>query len=135
MLEFCFPLEPIEFSMHSKRGRLPFKTSPDTIIVTIGDQLEEWSDGKFRSADGEKGTCGEIVKNFDAGEWVESKIGTDYGDRNGEIFRLAMRPADGRSSAVTDSENNRWIRRSGVLTAEAENDRHSDDGNQKVDFK
>ncbi|MCD9561562.1 hypothetical protein HAX54_020844 [Datura stramonium] len=52
-LNLFLPLEPIEFSMHSKRGRLPFKTSPDTIIVTIGDQLEEWSDGKFRSADGE----------------------------------------------------------------------------------
>ncbi|KAH0632990.1 hypothetical protein KY284_035776 [Solanum tuberosum] len=52
-LHLFLPLEPIEFSMHSKRGRLPFKTTPDTIIVTIGDQLEEWSDGKFRSADGE----------------------------------------------------------------------------------
>ncbi|XP_016541316.2 uncharacterized protein LOC107842025 [Capsicum annuum] len=52
-LNLFFPLEPTEFSMHSKRGRLPFKTSLDTIIVTIGDQLEEWSDGKFRSADGE----------------------------------------------------------------------------------
>uniref|UniRef100_A0A3Q7IW12 Non-haem dioxygenase N-terminal domain-containing protein n=1 Tax=Solanum lycopersicum TaxID=4081 RepID=A0A3Q7IW12_SOLLC len=52
-LHLFLPLEPIEFSMHSKRGRLPFNTTPDTIIVTIGDQLEEWSDGKFRSADGE----------------------------------------------------------------------------------
>lgn len=39
-LNLFLPLEPIEFSMHSKRGRFPFKTSPDTIIVTIGDQLE-----------------------------------------------------------------------------------------------
>ncbi|KAJ8533149.1 hypothetical protein K7X08_016038 [Anisodus acutangulus] len=39
-LNLYLPLEPIEFSMKKKRGRLPFKTSPDTIIVTIGDQLE-----------------------------------------------------------------------------------------------
>ncbi|OIT06769.1 PREDICTED: uncharacterized protein LOC109223060 [Nicotiana attenuata] len=52
-LNLYLPLEPLEFSVHSKRGRLPFITSPDTIIVTIGHQLEEWSDGKFRSADGE----------------------------------------------------------------------------------
>ncbi|XAR68725.1 hypothetical protein NMG60_11000079 [Bertholletia excelsa] len=45
-------LEPCEFHIQSDRGPLSFDASPGTILVTVGKQLEEWSQGEFKSASG-----------------------------------------------------------------------------------
>ncbi|KAE8099042.1 hypothetical protein FH972_017056 [Carpinus fangiana] len=41
------------FYVKSKRGPLSFEQGPDTIVVTVGKQLEEWSLGEFKSVTGE----------------------------------------------------------------------------------
>ncbi|XP_057467767.1 uncharacterized protein LOC130757123 [Actinidia eriantha] len=46
-------LDECEFRVQSERGALSFNASPDTIVVTIGKQFEEWSLGEFKSAYGE----------------------------------------------------------------------------------
>ncbi|KAA8517525.1 hypothetical protein F0562_017845 [Nyssa sinensis] len=43
-------VEQCEFSVQSESSSMSFNTSPDTIVVTIGEQLEEWSLGVFKSA-------------------------------------------------------------------------------------
>ncbi|XP_047335447.1 uncharacterized protein LOC124938971 [Impatiens glandulifera] len=44
------PVDEREFPVHSHRGRLSFTASPDAIIVTVGKQLEDWSNGEFKQA-------------------------------------------------------------------------------------
>ncbi|GFY82449.1 2-oxoglutarate (2OG) and Fe(II)-dependent oxygenase superfamily protein [Actinidia rufa] len=46
-------LDECEFRVQSEHGALSFNASPDTIVVTIGKQFEEWSLGEFKSAYGE----------------------------------------------------------------------------------
>ncbi|KAI8557215.1 hypothetical protein RHMOL_Rhmol05G0319300 [Rhododendron molle] len=45
-------VDQCEFHVQSERGPLSFNAGPDTIVVTIGTQLEEWSLGEFKSAHG-----------------------------------------------------------------------------------
>ncbi|KAL6987972.1 hypothetical protein U1Q18_013718 [Sarracenia purpurea var. burkii] len=44
--------DQFEFHVQSEQGPLSFTASPDTIVVTVGKQLEEWSLGEFKSAFG-----------------------------------------------------------------------------------
>ncbi|GJS86787.1 1-aminocyclopropane-1-carboxylate oxidase 5-like protein [Tanacetum coccineum] len=50
-----------EFHVYSKKGRVSFCPEKDALVITIGDQLQKWSDGKYKhvmgrpiSKDGEK---------------------------------------------------------------------------------
>ncbi|PWA41079.1 2-oxoglutarate (2OG) and Fe(II)-dependent oxygenase superfamily protein [Artemisia annua] len=52
-LSLHIPTEQGDFCLLSDEGPMSFRTSPDTIIITLGDQLEEWSCGEFRGAFGE----------------------------------------------------------------------------------
>ncbi|KAK1434602.1 hypothetical protein QVD17_00350 [Tagetes erecta] len=47
------PVEPGEFRLLSEDGPFSFRTYPSTIVFTIGEQVEEWSYGEFRTAFGE----------------------------------------------------------------------------------
>ncbi|GAB2235974.1 hypothetical protein Drorol1_Dr00026419 [Drosera rotundifolia] len=46
-------MERGEFYVHTDKGPLSFSTDPNTIIVTVGDQLAEWSSRDFKSVTGE----------------------------------------------------------------------------------
>ncbi|KAL8235315.1 hypothetical protein R6Q59_021415 [Mikania micrantha] len=37
-----------EFHVYSKKGWVSFCPEKDTLVITIGDQLQRWSDGKFK---------------------------------------------------------------------------------------
>lgn len=52
-LSLHIPTEFGEFRLVSEEGPLSFRTNPNTIVFTVGEQLEEWSYGEFRSAVGE----------------------------------------------------------------------------------
>ncbi|KAL7136091.1 hypothetical protein ABFS83_10G005700 [Erythranthe nasuta] len=45
-------LEPSEFCLQSSHGNLSFDTSSETLVVTIGKELQEWSHGELKSAQG-----------------------------------------------------------------------------------
>ncbi|KAI3525769.1 hypothetical protein L1887_04839 [Cichorium endivia] len=47
------PTEQGEFCLLTSEGPLSFRTSPDTIIFTFGEQLQEWSCGEFKGSFGE----------------------------------------------------------------------------------
>nr|XP_043622979.1 uncharacterized protein LOC122594608 [Erigeron canadensis] len=47
------PTEFGEFRLLSEEGPFSFRTNPNTIVFTMGEQAEEWSYGEFRSAMGE----------------------------------------------------------------------------------
>ncbi|XP_071699292.1 gibberellin 2-beta-dioxygenase 8-like [Rutidosis leptorrhynchoides] len=47
------PTEFGEFRLLSEERSLSFRTDPNTIVFTIGEQVEEWSYGEFRSTMGE----------------------------------------------------------------------------------
>ncbi|XP_023739818.1 uncharacterized protein LOC111887914 [Lactuca sativa] len=47
------PTEQAEFCLLTSEGPLSFRTSPDTIIFTFGEQLQEWSCGEFKGSFGE----------------------------------------------------------------------------------
>ncbi|KAI4356135.1 hypothetical protein L6164_000182 [Bauhinia variegata] len=47
-LRFYLPMEHCIFYLQSERGPLSFDAGPETIVVTIGKQIEEWSLGKFK---------------------------------------------------------------------------------------
>ncbi|GMP51471.1 hypothetical protein CsSME_00017687 [Camellia sinensis var. sinensis] len=46
-------LEQCVFHVQLERGSLSFNASPDSIVVTVGKQLEEWSLGEFKPTSGE----------------------------------------------------------------------------------
>ncbi|XP_028764550.1 uncharacterized protein LOC114722640 [Neltuma alba] len=48
-LRFYLPLQQCIFYIQSGRGPLSFDAGPDTIVVTVGKQLQEWSHGGFKS--------------------------------------------------------------------------------------
>ncbi|KAM7262577.1 hypothetical protein ACFE04_000260 [Oxalis oulophora] len=52
-LSLHLPVQYCAFCVHSREGPVPFHANPDTIIVTIGKQLEEWSHRKYKSVTGE----------------------------------------------------------------------------------
>ncbi|XP_059428363.1 gibberellin 2-beta-dioxygenase 8 [Corylus avellana] len=52
-LTLHLPSQHSQFHVQSKRGPLSFELGPDTIVVTVGKQLEEWSLGEFKSVSGE----------------------------------------------------------------------------------
>lgn len=52
-LNLHLPLEQCEFQVQSKQGTLSFSANQHTILVTIGKELEVWSQGEFKSAYGE----------------------------------------------------------------------------------
>ncbi|KAI7751817.1 hypothetical protein M8C21_009267 [Ambrosia artemisiifolia] len=47
------PTESGEFRLLSDDGPYTFRANPNTIVFTIGEQLQEWSYGEFRSVFGE----------------------------------------------------------------------------------
>ncbi|KAI3771014.1 hypothetical protein L6452_02164 [Arctium lappa] len=47
------PTEAGEFRLLSEGGPYSFGINPNTIVFTVGEQLEEWSYGEFRTAFGE----------------------------------------------------------------------------------
>ncbi|XAR67680.1 Aminocyclopropanecarboxylate oxidase [Bertholletia excelsa] len=53
-----------EFHVYSKRGWVSFYTDPDALVITIGDQIQAWSDGRCKHVIGRpvmKGEEGECV--------------------------------------------------------------------------
>ncbi|KAF9684842.1 hypothetical protein SADUNF_Sadunf04G0160600 [Salix dunnii] len=48
-----FPTTQSQFFVQSDRGPLSFEAGPDTIVVTVGKHLGEWSQGNFESVSGE----------------------------------------------------------------------------------
>ncbi|KAK9290956.1 hypothetical protein L1049_009136 [Liquidambar formosana] len=52
-LSLHLPVKQAEFCVQSERGPLSFDTGPDTIVVTAGELLEEWSLGEFKFVSGE----------------------------------------------------------------------------------
>ncbi|KAK4253392.1 hypothetical protein QN277_010710 [Acacia crassicarpa] len=48
-LRFYLPLQQCIFYVQSVRGPLSFDAGPDTIVVTLGKQLQEWSQGQYKS--------------------------------------------------------------------------------------
>ncbi|GLU17864.1 hypothetical protein SLE2022_342140 [Rubroshorea leprosula] len=51
-LNLHLPSKQCEFFVQSKQGFWSFDAGPDTIIVTVGKRLEEWSSGEFKSVSG-----------------------------------------------------------------------------------
>ncbi|KAH7514738.1 hypothetical protein FEM48_Zijuj11G0122400 [Ziziphus jujuba var. spinosa] len=51
-LSLHLPIEPCEFHIQSEAGPLTFNAGTETIIVTVGKQLEEWSNKEFKSVTG-----------------------------------------------------------------------------------
>ncbi|KAI3694943.1 hypothetical protein L1987_77927 [Smallanthus sonchifolius] len=69
------PTESGEFRLLSDEGPFSFRTNPNTIIFTIGEQVEEWSYGEFRSAFGEINIEPDIQDDDDKGSYsIELKI-------------------------------------------------------------
>ncbi|XP_074302941.1 uncharacterized protein LOC141637281 [Silene latifolia] len=52
-LSLHLAMEQGEFYVQTEKGPLSFTTDPDTIIVTVGDQLMDWSAGDFKAVSGE----------------------------------------------------------------------------------
>ncbi|KAE9591944.1 putative isopenicillin N synthase [Lupinus albus] len=52
-LRFYLPMEHCIFYLQTERGPLSFDAGPENIVVTIGKQLEEWSQGVFKCVPGE----------------------------------------------------------------------------------
>uniref|UniRef100_A0A2N9HKD1 Non-haem dioxygenase N-terminal domain-containing protein n=1 Tax=Fagus sylvatica TaxID=28930 RepID=A0A2N9HKD1_FAGSY len=52
-LSLHIPIDHSQFHVQSKHGPLSFEEGPDTIVVTVGKQLEEWTLGEFKSVYGE----------------------------------------------------------------------------------
>ncbi|KAL2899931.1 Gibberellin 2-beta-dioxygenase 7 [Bienertia sinuspersici] len=52
-LSLHLAMERGEFYVHTDRGPLSFTTDPDTIVVTVGEPLMEWSAGDFKAVSGE----------------------------------------------------------------------------------
>ncbi|XP_014497340.1 uncharacterized protein LOC106758857 isoform X1 [Vigna radiata var. radiata] len=52
-LRFYLPMEQCIFYVQTERGPLSFDAGPHNIVVTVGKQLQEWSDGQFKSVPGE----------------------------------------------------------------------------------
>ncbi|XP_071691158.1 uncharacterized protein [Rutidosis leptorrhynchoides] len=52
-LSLHIPTEFGEFRLLSEEGPFSFRTSPNTIVFTLGEQVEEWSYGEYNSAMGE----------------------------------------------------------------------------------
>ncbi|KAK7287142.1 hypothetical protein RIF29_00214 [Crotalaria pallida] len=52
-LRFYLPMEHCIFYLQTERGPLSFDAGPENIVVTVGKQLEEWSNGVFKCVPGE----------------------------------------------------------------------------------
>ncbi|KAG7574099.1 hypothetical protein ISN44_As09g023180 [Arabidopsis suecica] len=52
-LSLHLPAKNCEFRVNSGKGPLSFHADPDTILVTFGRQLEDWSLGEFKCRQGE----------------------------------------------------------------------------------
>ncbi|KAK8466408.1 hypothetical protein PHAVU_008G084100 [Phaseolus vulgaris] len=52
-LRFYLPMEKCIFYIQTERGPLSFDTGPHNIVVTVGKQLQEWSNGVFKCVPGE----------------------------------------------------------------------------------
>ncbi|KAK9723679.1 hypothetical protein RND81_05G017500 [Saponaria officinalis] len=52
-LSLHLAMEQGEFYVQTEKGPLSFTTDPDTIIVTVGDQLMDWSAGDLKAVSGE----------------------------------------------------------------------------------
>ncbi|KAL8254931.1 hypothetical protein R6Q59_033152 [Mikania micrantha] len=63
------PTEFGEFRLLSEEGPFSFRTNPNTIVFTVGEQVEEWSYGEFRSAFGEINIEPDIKEEEDKGAY------------------------------------------------------------------
>lgn len=52
-LRFYLPMEHCIFYVQTERGPLSFDAGPENIVVTVGKELEEWSQGVFKCVPGE----------------------------------------------------------------------------------
>ncbi|CAL5192448.1 unnamed protein product [Lathyrus oleraceus] len=52
-LRFYLPMEHCIFYVQTERGPLSFDAGPEHIVVIVGKQLEEWSNGVFKCVPGE----------------------------------------------------------------------------------
>ncbi|GAB2300769.1 hypothetical protein Dimus_034805 [Dionaea muscipula] len=89
-LSLHLAMERGEFYVQTEKGPLSFTTDPETIVVTIGDQLREWSSRDFKSVKGElifdpylhemeasysiELKCSPLNLNFGYGKKVNKKI-------------------------------------------------------------
>ncbi|XP_027351345.1 uncharacterized protein LOC113862460 [Abrus precatorius] len=53
VLRFYLPMEHCIFYIQTERGPLSFDAGPENIVVTVGKQLEEWSQGVYKCVPGE----------------------------------------------------------------------------------
>lgn len=72
-LNIHLPTKHCEFLVQSSRGFWSFDAAPDTIIVTIGKRLEDWSLGEFRCVSGRIMYQPEDVKECKASFSIELK--------------------------------------------------------------
>ncbi|XP_076931891.1 gibberellin 2-beta-dioxygenase 8-like [Bidens hawaiensis] len=73
-LSLHIPTEPGDFSLQSDEGPLSFRTGPDTIVFTLGEQMQEWSCGEYKGASGEINIEPEITEDHEPGSYsVEFK--------------------------------------------------------------
>ncbi|KAK1426504.1 hypothetical protein QVD17_15178 [Tagetes erecta] len=73
-LSLHLPTEQGDFCLLSDEGPLSFRTGPDTIVFTLGEQLQEWSCGEFKGAVGEINIEPEIQDDHEQGAYsVELK--------------------------------------------------------------
>ncbi|KAI3742786.1 hypothetical protein L1987_60482 [Smallanthus sonchifolius] len=73
-LSLHIPTEQGDFCLLSDEGPLSFRTGPDTIVFTLGEQLQEWSCGEFKGATGEINIEPEIQDDHEQGAYsVELK--------------------------------------------------------------
>ncbi|KAF5782854.1 putative gibberellin 2-beta-dioxygenase [Helianthus annuus] len=73
-LSLHIPTEPGDFCLISEEGPLSFRTGPDTIVFTLGEQLQEWSCGEYKGASGEINIEPEIQEDHEPGAYsVELK--------------------------------------------------------------
>ncbi|KAK9068955.1 hypothetical protein SSX86_013071 [Deinandra increscens subsp. villosa] len=68
-LSLHIPTEQADFCLLSDEGPLSFRTGPDTIVFTFGEQLQEWSCGEFKGAMGEINIEPEIQGDHEQGAY------------------------------------------------------------------
>ncbi|KAK4268445.1 hypothetical protein QN277_025102 [Acacia crassicarpa] len=72
-LRFYLPMEHCIFYVQSQRGPLSFDAAPHTIVVTLGKQLEEWSEGRLKCVHGEMIFMPSRMEQCDASFSIEIK--------------------------------------------------------------
>ncbi|KAG6697879.1 hypothetical protein I3842_09G223200 [Carya illinoinensis] len=92
-ISFHLHIDHCKFHVQSKRGLLSFEEGPDTIAITVGKQLEEWSLGEFKCVSGESITEPDIQAASQASyslelKYISSSINKNFNNRSKTISLL-----------------------------------------------